>query len=626
MQNKKILNKMIIFLILVASSVFIDVFACNYKYWTNDKITLGTVLNDKIKYQDITDRNGRLKIVGENPYFKIEEKGYCGYLSIDIKGKQGYGLSIQHMDGNHIVKEKIQKVRKVGKNNAIIEIKDNLENVRFVPVATMENDLSHKLYLGKVSVIDNIEVNYYRIFALISSFMLVFVLVAYRKKLSENLHIAFLLLAITVGLNICIMNPMHYSYDEKEHFIRAYEVSRFDFGLRNEVEHFWIDNADKFLEKIYPVHQNNKEKSSYVRQFSSAEYPNKEYFISTASTYPFVPYIMGGLGILIGRMLHLPFVWTFYLGRIISMLGYVAITAWCIKNIKFGKKILFLLALLPALIFLTTAYSADTYTLAAGFFAMTLWINMIVQNGRIQKKQMFGFAGALAVMIMCKVTYAPLCLLFFSVSSEKFNSKMQAWKNKILVLLSSGVVAIGTFLYSNSKGLNQWNMPGTDVGGQIKYIFAHPIRYICLVGNDMAHNINVYLTGVTTSLAYNKPLPEVFIVILVVILCVIAVVNDESEQMILNKKTKGILLFSIISSWGLISTALYITFTPVGSMVISGIQGRYFAPLLFPVLLLLKNNKIYSNINANRLNMMLIGTSAFFLLWEMWSILNGCCG
>ena len=51
----------------------------------------------------------------------------------------------------------------------------------------------------------------------------------------------------------------------------------------------------------------------------------------------------------------------------------------------------------------------------------------------------------------------------------------------------------------------------------------------------------------------------------------------------------------------LIWTALYLSFTPVGSLVINGVQSRYFIPLILPLLIIINTNKIKTNFNKERL-------------------------
>ena len=63
---------------------------------------------------------------------------------------------------------------------------------------------------------------------------------------------------------------------------------------------------------------------------------------------------------------------------------------------------------------------------------------------------------------------------------------------------------------------------------------------------------------------------------------------------------------------GLVFTSLYVQFTEIDSMTISGVQGRYFIPILLLIGLLLWNLKINSNYNTES-KMKLYGITTLIL-------------
>ena len=104
---------------------------------------------------------------------------------------------------------------------------------------------------------------------------------------------------------------------------------------------------------------------------------------------------------------------------------------------------------------------------------------------------------------------------------------------------------------------------------------------------------------------------------------VLAVVDNNELPKNMGIKNKIYLLFCVLLSWGLVITSLYITFTPVGSLTISGVQGRYFAPLLFPLLLLFKTNKIKNTFKEVHINGFVICLCTFLLLLLLFKLVSG---
>lgn len=131
--------------------------------------------------------------------------------------------------------------------------------------------------------------------------------------------------------------------------------------------------------------------------------------------------------------------------------------------------------------------------------------------------------------------------------------------------------------------------------------------------SHVAEKFFIYFVGTTTSLAYCGTLSPIWTVGLIVYLFVMAIIDGEDENVYIQKKEKFFLALTIFASWALVLTALYITFTPVGKLSIDGVQGRYFAPLVLPLLLLFQTNKIKCDFSKEQLNSIAV-LSSFFVL------------
>ena len=631
-EKKKVISYIVLIAFCLLVSVIVEIFVFNFKYCTNKSSIQDKNLQieeNLLTLHDIKKVDNKYQITGEDPYIKINYNHYCNNLRITInKKEEDSHIELQYENAQK--ENKTFMLSNIYKDESVLDIKDNLSKVKLVPQFIDNVEQDQLFTIKKIEVDNSFVINTYRIGALFVTLFLICNLLLFWRTLSDQLHITFLLIIMSIGIATALINPPYYSYDEREHFIRAYENANFDFELFEQKEIAWPDNIKGFLNKgngvyISKSYQNIAERNNFMDKFGSSEFNNYKHYDSTAATYPFVPYLPGAVGILIGRLLNLSFAWRFYLGRITSLLGYAIVGCWCIKHIKIGKKTLFVCSLLPALFYVTTAYSADTYTLAFSFLFITMCINMMCQQEPVCMRQLITLFVSISIVIMCKITYAPLCVLIFMIPKEKYSTKIKNWASKISLILFSGVLTLLTFLYSNSKNFDQWQIPGVDVGGQIKYILTHPIAYIVLICDDIKNNILGYLSGVTTTMAYNNPLKPIWIIAFVLVLCILTLVDNESDQLILSVKNKLIIIFSVACSWGLVVTALYATFTPVGSSVVSGVQGRYWGPLIFPLLLLLKNNQIVCKTDEKKINLGLIVFVTLALLSVMWSILYNCC-
>lgn len=109
-----------------------------------------------------------------------------------------------------------------------------------------------------------------------------------------------------------------------------------------------------------------------------------------------------------------------------------------------------------------------------------------------------------------------------------------------------------------------------------------------------------YIQNPVGNLAYAGSLQQGIVFAGAVYVFIIALLDYREGEFYFCLKDKIALLIAVILSWGLTMTALYITFTPVGASDILGVQGRYFAPLLLPFLLIIRNDKVLNKINESK--------------------------
>ncbi|MDD3223913.1 MAG: DUF2142 domain-containing protein [Clostridium sp.] len=597
-------------------SIFLEAFVFNLSYFKMSKVDRGI---HNVKKQDIILKNmkfedNKLYITGTNPYFKISSDRYVSFLKLELyKGSESFSIYSGDSKGNV---SKVYNSNSDVKNFVYIEVNKNIKNIKFYITAS-----NNKKYISIKSISEDNKF-YFNIirFILIFGFLyLIFMLVVYREFLKKNLHIAFLIISLTLGTIISICVPPYYSFDECAHFIRTYETASFDFNFSRTKKSSWVSNIDEFFS--YNAHNDMynsyKDRLSNAEIFSKNDYSNVKHFNSPEDTYLFVPYVPAAIGIFIGKLLKLPFILTFYLGRLFSLLIYSLIGAFIIKHIKIAKRLVFMILLFPPAIVTAGAYSVDPMTNILTIGSVAIFIDMLfAKKNSIIYKKIIGFGFCIALASMCKVPYAPLSLLIFAVPDDKFKTykNINVILSKILSLIPVGLAAAGTFLYGIIKHVNQWAIPGVNPKGQILFIIKNLPEYIYIVYKFTATNILGDFQAAISLLAYCGSIDSIWCFIILITLFVVAFSDDESDILNLNKKEKIIILISVLLSWGLAISALCITFTPVGKNTIDGVQGRYIIPLLLPLFLLFKNNKIVNKFKKENLNYLLIVEFAVILM------------
>ncbi|MDD3223914.1 MAG: DUF2142 domain-containing protein [Clostridium sp.] len=445
------------------------------------------------------------------------------------------------------------------KNFVYIDINKNIKfyitasnNKKYVSIKSISED--NKFYFNIIR------------FILIFGFLyLIFILVVYRGFLKKNLHIGFLIISLTLGTIISICVPPYYSFDECAHFIRNYETASFDFNFSRTKESTWVSNIDEFFSynAHNDIYNSYKDRLANAENFSENDYSIVKHFNSPEDTYLFVPYVPAAIGIFIGKLLKLPFILTFYLGRFFSLLSYSLIGTLIIKHIKIAKRLVFMILLFPPAIVTAGAYSVDPMTNILTIGSVAIFIDMLfAKKNSISYKKIIGFGFCIALVSMCKVPYAPLSFLIFAVPDDKFKKykNINVIFSKILSLIPVGLAAAGTFLYGIIKHVNQWAIPGVNPKGQVLFIIKDLPEYIGIIYKFTATNISGMLQDGISTFAYCGYMDSIWGLTILITLFIVAFSDDESDILILKKKEKLIISICVLLSWGLVVSALYIKF------------------------------------------------------------------
>lgn len=602
---------------LLILSILIEIFGFNFKYWMSPKAEQDNynIANQELILHDLTVDGNIFTITGKDPYFQIDKNGYIGYLSLKTDTSTTPFIMTVRKIGKTTLNSKEYDVDAGFKESSVLYLNDTANKVQIAP--SLQPGLT-TFTLHDITTINHLVINKLRILFLFSVLGILFYFIYFRKNVMKNLHITFLIIVLVFGINISIMNPTYYCYDEEQHFVRAYEVSRLDLGITSK-EIQWPDNIGEF--KQFTGFTNSPfnsylERQNYIDTFSTNSYNYTANYPSTADTYPFLPYLTSGLGIFLARSIGLPFIYTFYAARIFPLIAYAIICMLCIKHAKFAKRTIFMVALLAPAVFLASAISADTFTVACSIAAVTVFLNMMVaEKGSIGWRQPLLFLIFVAITTMCKVTYAPLCLLILCIPKDRFSERLKLrrlrWSLKWGIMIACGIIALLTFIYGSLKGITQWPIEGADSKEQVSFILHNIPTYIHIVWNSTTFNLIEYLSGITTTMAYAGGLSPIWMISSLIALIVVSIIDPDNKLLSLKLYDKIIMFLVVVISWGLIMTALYMTFNPVGATNIIGVQGRYIIPILLPFLLLFKSKTIGFNGNQEHMNYIIsIGSSA----------------
>ncbi|NTW21632.1 MAG: DUF2142 domain-containing protein [Nostocales cyanobacterium W4_Combined_metabat2_030] len=194
-------------------------------------------------------------------------------------------------------------------------------------------------------------------------------------------------------------------------------------------------------------------------------------------------------------------------------------------------------------------------------------------------------------------SYFSLLLLFLLIPRSKFSSNKKYWGTFATILILN--VAVVALWYSLVKHLNvplNLKTGNVSTSEQLAYILNHPWQYLLITGKTFIVYGREYLEQFIGRLGWidtRLPLPHL---ITYALLLVAVALGTNQPEIRLSWRQKSLVLLILIINSLFIATMLYLSWMPVGSQIIEGIQGRYFIPLGPLLFLLLYNQKTQLNL------------------------------
>lgn len=446
------------------------------------------------------------------------------------------------------------------------------------------------------------------------------------KKL--NLEKMFLIIALVIGIYNCIVVPPYFSFDEKEHFIRGYNVSRGSLIVKQDKKIKWPNNIEDFFSEFNNVidvaegrgyERSNNDFLSLIEKYNVKEKDTIEnYYHTTAISYTFVPYSISGLGIFVARLLNLGFIWQFYAGRIFNLILFAIIGYFSLKKLHFLKKPAFIIMLLPALFYQMASYSADVFVITFSIYAIANIIDILYKEN-VQIKNIILFAISIFLLAFAKLSYLPLFLLIFLIPNAYFKNKKETMFIKIGMTIFSGVIFIIAWKMTTSAGLIQWGREGVDAKLQVQNLLKHPLILLPII-IEIFNNVTSFIQHCTVNLAYSGTLNQGLIAFYIIFITYVSITSNE-EKISLKIWQKLIICVTIIGMCAGVLGALYLTFTPVGEKAVAGMQGRYFLPIVLPIILLFTTDKIKKE-SSNTNNLYIVLISSGVLIYQLNFLVN----
>ena len=422
-----------------------------------------------------------------------------------------------------------------------------------------------------------------------ASFMLAFAVIAiiatvivYRKSFEAVPEKPLFLIIVSIGLFVIFCQPMgHICWDLDGHY--SFAVDSSFFRIANYTE---ADLAIQYgtVLSTSPTYFDSEVAKHTLASMSDVTTLQK-------SVLPSLAHVPAGIAIALTRLFGFNFYIRFISGQLANLFVYATLVYFAVKKVKNGKMILATVALFPTNIYIACNYTYDYWVTGFALLGSAYFASIAEDSHKPYNiKDTVIMCAALMLSVIPKPVFIIMLLLPLFVRKNVVDKRRRRKYLGIVAIFLAITLAVllsrSMFTFSSGGDIRGGEV---DPTGQIALIFEQPLRYTVILLKFIAEYLSIgTMKQYISYFAYLGfgSLSAVFIAMLM-----FTALTDKCEFV----RFKGSVLVRIAAALVLFggaclaATSMYVTFTPVGSDVISGCQPRYVMPLLPALLLTVAN-------------------------------------
>lgn len=454
-----------------------------------------------------------------------------------------------------------------------------------------------------------------------AALVLISELYRHRDLVLERLEYGFLIIGLTMGTLFCLVMPLvptatwdghiHFSNIVATSYILSPEYSGGDqllsrrdavmaTGLKDPREDNILNQAShdpRTVEHAESVVA-DAEQSSPAKVGAGAVSLGEDGTWVSNKDLNRVGYLPYAIGMWLGRLLHMGPLARSLLSRLASVTCYVLVFFFAARQLKSGKAIVCAIGLLPTPLLMASGFSYDPWLISVTAFSFAKFAGIAQRGGKTDlPAETSSMLLAFVLASLTKAVMFPLALVFLFLPGECFSSKREREAYGAAVVASALLLMASfalPFVMTSDKGGDMRGGTGVDSNGQLAFVLQSPVRYAGILiafmwgfvtdPSAVISNINMFTGAPYVADEHVRLVWPAFVELA---LLTAACIFDRSEHdaPLAKPLVKLAVFIGFVASLSLISTALYISFTEVGSLTIAGVQFRYLLPLFAPVFL-----------------------------------------
>lgn len=457
----------------------------------------------------------------------------------------------------------------------------------------------------------------------------------------------YLYIALIFGILFVFIVPPFQSPDEDSHFKKAYQVSKGKFYpevKKNVIGNYFPTEMLNYIKTKTKYIGNRDKKYKYsemvLDQYTKLNYEERKFTsYSTVSVTP-IAYLVPATGIIFSKICAKIFdlesvntAYMLYFARFFSIIFMSFIMYLSIKITPVFKRTFAVFGLIPMVIFLGSVISYDSLLISLTTLALSIILKITYDDKlkKVPNNYIITLILIGVVLLNVKGLYFLLYILLFLIPVKKVGNIKKMTRIALIIILS--ILAITLVIKIPFLLLPKIKTDVNYASKQLNFVIHNPIKYSGILIDNIINQRFFQLSSIVGVFGlidtYN---PFVIICFTYIWLIMVSISDGVCDKIKINGKFKILLIIYILFIIISVYSAMYINWTPainghkIGEADISGVQGRYFLPILLPILLLFSNKKIkrYSFIEKIRNNIfmpciVILLVSTMTILFRYWA-------
>ena len=449
--------------------------------------------------------------------------------------------------------------------------------------------------------------------------VLIIAAVIFCQKTDWKIENIFMVFALLFGVIYMIIMPVNSAPDSIVHSISTYHYSNVVLGINDDVKEnkIFMRTEDVSMQNLYDKQPGvtDYQKLIYFAQRQERNSELTEVETDGVAKFPLL-YLPGIIGITIARLANLRTIYLILFGEFCNLFAYIILAYFSIRIIPWGKKALLVAGVSPMALSLGASFSYDAVLIGLSWLFLSMVLEYAYTKQRkFTKRNIIILFIVMLLLIPQKAVYCLFALLPLLISANETIKEPRKWCILCIGMLACAAAVCLLYNLTTVVAISGDSVEYSSeqiITYSVNSIFKNPIKILFVFFNTTIVNAFKYIKdmfGFTLGwwdFNVNKGL-----IVCMLIVFFLSCVTDLAENCGIKKVSclHVILILSVcIGIYGLVALSMLLSFTPDNYVVIAGIQGRYFLPLIPLIIVLLSklgwkkklhlhlNNLMYLNV------------------------------